>query len=800
MSSNSNHNQSDDNDEDKQPRPNAAPFRVMSEKQEIANRLNRGERVSQRSSGAIDYNTLSASQPNQPLRGSEASSTADANPSSFADDVSALSDSAADLIDAISRYPDEGLYSRNPQKKMSSSDLSLENDNAALQQSTQGSSNSLQKGSSRFGNLKHHNSITSVSPSTTELSLQSNKAALRQSAHSDRQSFLKPEANSQEGQSGRSLAVASAVPAMIPLRRNQPNVVPQDTSALLQPNHRLVKVQPEAGQRQPGAYMAGSTSGDPSAPASNRDGTAPLSSAPLRTDEEQPTNISSSPQQSGEMPMASNGDAGDSIADDTFMTVPSGAFEVAGPPEMGGDDDEIKKISRRRMYWIGGGVVLLLAIGLGAGLGVAFSGGSSSDKDEGEEIIEMNLSPAPTPDPTIEVEEGCSMANILEACRSSDLFSTVEVPSCLQDRYDELLQNVVPNVLKLDSVPNPQSCEPDNLALLSMALQTTSETPDEAMPTRFGLSALYFATGGADWSKNANWISDANPCDWVQVGCSYPAIPDAVTHLYLSENNLAGTLPSTWLRHLPYFAVCELRKNLLTGTVSPEFASLDQLLIGGNNLDGTFPFQAFADSTQMNYLEMGSNNFAPMTFPPLFAGTQWAAFDLENTNFVPGPFPTQLLSLPNLQGLRLPKTNIVGTIPTAIGSLPILRDLALENNMLNGTLPTELGNLENLEQGLTLEGNKLTGTLPSELGKLTMLRSLKLYRNEFTGTMPTEFGNLKNLEIFVFYENSFDGVVPGEVCDLKEEGNFQEFGSADSFQCVQDFGGLTCPTPTCCHC
>uniref|UniRef100_A0A7S3P6C9 Leucine-rich repeat-containing N-terminal plant-type domain-containing protein n=1 Tax=Amphora coffeiformis TaxID=265554 RepID=A0A7S3P6C9_9STRA len=152
---------------------------------------------------------------------------------------------------------------------------------------------------------------------------------------------------------------------------------------------------------------------------------------------------------------------------------------------------------------------------------------------------------------------------------------------------------------------------------------------------RFALAAVYFATGGDDWTLDQGWLSDNSICDdWYGITCCshlgegsssrcFGKHPDHIAFLDLSDNHLKGTFPVTFAL-LDELQVLMLGRNQLSGPVDSniiasmsELTSLhiqfnlfsgpiidgralengvfDTLYIQGNYFDGKWP-EAFCDT------------------------------------------------------------------------------------------------------------------------------------------------------------------------------------------------------------
>ena len=149
---------------------------------------------------------------------------------------------------------------------------------------------------------------------------------------------------------------------------------------------------------------------------------------------------------------------------------------------------------------------------------------------------------------------------------------------------------------------------------------------------RAALVAVYRATGGDDWTDNANWLSAAPLRDWHGVETNEQG---RVTGLRL------GGWDETVRRHV------------------------------GNGLTGALPLE-LGTLSHLRWLEIGGNRG------------------------LTGAIPASLRRLENLERLALDHNALTGPIPTELGNLTPLRSLTLSSNALSGRIPIELGNLTRL--------------------------------------------------------------------------------------------------------
>ena len=284
----------------------------------------------------------------------------------------------------------------------------------------------------------------------------------------------------------------------------------------------------------------------------------------------------------------------------------------------------------------------------------------------------------------------------------------------------------------------------------------------DAASDRAALVALYNATGGANWGRNRNWLSNA------PIGAWHGVTTDSdgrVTHLHLDLNQLTGEIPAE-LGSLTNLTQLSLEGNQLTGEIPAELGSLTnltQLSLEGNQLTGEIPAE-LGGLTNLKGLSLEGNQLTGEIPAELGGLTNLKGLSLEG-NQLTGEIPAELGGLTNLKGLSLEGNQLTGEIPAELGNLTNLRWLVLEYNRLTGAIPAELGSLTNL-RWLVLERNQLTGAIPAELGGLTNLEELYLYRNQLTGSIPAELGGLTNLEELRLEFNQLTGEIPAALGSL----------------------------------
>ena len=106
-----------------------------------------------------------------------------------------------------------------------------------------------------------------------------------------------------------------------------------------------------------------------------------------------------------------------------------------------------------------------------------------------------------------------------------------------------------------------------------LCLAPGARAQDGVATDKAALTALYNATGGANWTPNTNWTSDEPLSSWSGVTTNSDG---RVTRLLLNDNGLDGTLP-TALGDLSELEKLDLQDNALSGALPSELANLTNL-------------------------------------------------------------------------------------------------------------------------------------------------------------------------------------------------------------------------------
>ncbi|GFQ00653.1 DNA-damage-repair/toleration protein drt100 [Phtheirospermum japonicum] len=148
---------------------------------------------------------------------------------------------------------------------------------------------------------------------------------------------------------------------------------------------------------------------------------------------------------------------------------------------------------------------------------------------------------------------------------------------------------------------------------------------------------------------------------------------------------------------------------------------------------------------------------------------------LQDLRNLAGPFPTFLLTLPNLLFVYIENNKLSGPIPGTIGKMTRLDVLNLEGNRFSGSIPSSVGELTQLTR-LQLGGNLLNGTVPATIQRLRNLTQLHLDRNQLSGPIPDMFSGFTNLMSVRLSHNKFTGPIPRSILALAANLRYLELG------------------------
>ena len=312
---------------------------------------------------------------------------------------------------------------------------------------------------------------------------------------------------------------------------------------------------------------------------------------------------------------------------------------------------------------------------------------------------------------------------------------------------------------------NTGLCLPRSLAEWYAGRDDPSDDPLPCIPEtadRDVLDSLYHKTGGPDWQRKGNWLTDKSLNTWFGI------VTDAegyVTEVFLPWNNLTDSIPPE-LGNLSRLEVLALYGNELTGRIPPELGKLTRVhdfSLSGNKLEGPIPPE-IGNMVSVDTMYLSGNDLSgpiPAEFGNLVNLEHLALFE----NDLSGPLPAEFGKLKKLKSMWLVDNKFEGPLPPELGDMTALEDLSLARNKITGSIPAELGKLQNLKH-IGLGDNLLTGAIPPELGNLASLEGLYLMRDSLSGSIPPELGDLPNLKTMWLFDNQLTGPIPAELGNL----------------------------------
>ena len=180
-------------------------------------------------------------------------------------------------------------------------------------------------------------------------------------------------------------------------------------------------------------------------------------------------------------------------------------------------------------------------------------------------------------------------------------------------------------------------------------------------------------------------------------------------------------------------------------------------------------FKVIDDFESLEIIDVAFNDFSG-TLSPLIGNMTNLTTLLLGKNQFSGAIPEEIQFCNKLQDLSAELNNDMGgMLPFGLGQLSSLVNLNLNTCDFKGPLPASLGNLGNLKI-LDVSFNDLNGALPKELGNASSLTALRLSSNEFDWPVPNELGLLTNLKELRIENTNLVGVMPQEICTLRQEG------------------------------
>lgn len=241
-------------------------------------------------------------------------------------------------------------------------------------------------------------------------------------------------------------------------------------------------------------------------------------------------------------------------------------------------------------------------------------------------------------------------------------------------------------------------------------------TVSVADPDRAALVAFFNATGGENWDRNDNWLTDQpiwQPPGW------YGVVPVLGAGEMLTDSRL--------------------RKLLAGGGADPDSTSMN---LRATMSEAWTSWSATAPISQSELRTAAENNIAASRVFNLVLPWNGLSGTLSNTNV---PFD----SLTFLNGLELAGNELSGELSARLDLNRSLRLLDLADNSFSETIPEPLLASQNLVY-VDLTNNNLSGNVQ---GFLPNLLVLLLAHNELTGTIPDIDALAPQLGIATWYDN-----------------------------------------------
>ncbi|KAL5566031.1 hypothetical protein UlMin_029195 [Ulmus minor] len=260
-----------------------------------------------------------------------------------------------------------------------------------------------------------------------------------------------------------------------------------------------------------------------------------------------------------------------------------------------------------------------------------------------------------------------------------------------------------------------------------------------------------------------------------------------LTDLYLSHNNLSGTIElETFfkLRNLAFLRLSHNQLSLIPENTSnatlpelqvlelascnlkkiPNFvlhhSKLQFLDLSHNKIRGSIPPMARNQSKEalwsnIEFVDLSSNELqGSLPIPP----PSTIVYSISN-NHLTGEIPHSFCALSSLYALDLSNNNLSGKLPPCLGnSSNSLTILTLQNNF-HGSIPGICTNQSKLIGSIDLSNNHLQGPLPRSLASCRKLEFLHVGDNLIDDTFPSWLSTLPQLKVLVLRGNEFYGAI-----------------------------------------
>ncbi|MDN4165297.1 T9SS type A sorting domain-containing protein [Cytophagales bacterium LB-30] len=307
---------------------------------------------------------------------------------------------------------------------------------------------------------------------------------------------------------------------------------------------------------------------------------------------------------------------------------------------------------------------------------------------------------------------------------------------------------------------------------------------------------LYQATGGANWTRQANWLTGPI-VTWEGILVEN----DRVVQIDLPNNNLQGVLPSsisslsalrnfyvyfnpslsgdlfTLLQNISTLERISAHDCQFTGSISPQIftSNLREIRVFNNQFTGTIPPE-IGNSPLLDQFHVALNQLTGELPAEIGALSELLILEVNN-NQLSGPLPSGIYNLRKMYSLHLGENNFEGGLDVAVANWDSLSHFNIANNpLMTGPIPDEIASLEKL-QYLILVGCNFTGTLTPEVWNMPSLLGINVGGNRnLAFALPTDWSNLTDMtEISLWNIKPIKGEFPSEVYNLTQL-QFLDFG------------------------
>ncbi len=351
------------------------------------------------------------------------------------------------------------------------------------------------------------------------------------------------------------------------------------------------------------------------------------------------------------------------------------------------------------------------------------------------------------------------------------------------------------------------------------------------IPDRAALVAIYQSTGGPNWARDWNWLTDKPLDTWWGV----KTVDGRVTGLNLAGlnlegNGLEGELPSE-LGDLTELSRLVLRGNRIRGELPIEMArltNLQELDLTSNEIGGVIPAW-LGELKNLRQLYLEDNQLVDGVPAELGKLTRLHALSLNRNRGLSGTLPRALTEIPKMVWFSFGSTGLCAPLdddfqawlqgilasegqdclPESVVETPVSPDrdalVALfvatggddwtnfDNWLTDRPIGTWYGvtTVDGRVTKLELRRNSLNGEIPPEIGDLAHLVELLLFGNQLTGELPPELSRLTKLTRLEVNSNALTGAIPAWLGDL--ESLFGLYLSTNQFvgEVPSELGNLT---------